>query len=302
MMRSENDLLEETLALAEEDYARAYRYLLGEYEAAPGRFGPQTLYYLACLAGGSGRPEQALAWLQRSVTDNGWWYRPEVLEDDDLAALQGNAAFLAVKAESDRRYAEAASRARAEFTWQGKSADNLFLAVHGNTQNAQTALEDWRALLGEHPLWQLEAVQSAEPDSFGTWRWRYDEASYKPVAQAMLQVGCAGYGKVVCGGFSAGCDMLLRAVAWSPACCDALILQSPWLPSLHEHAEEVIRALREKGIALSIRCGAEDGDCLPSARQLAALATQAGMAATLTIQPGCRHQFPREPLPFSDLP
>ncbi len=302
MMRSENDLLEEALALAEEDYARAYRYLLGEYETAPGRCGPQTLYFLACLAGGSGQPEQALTWLQRSVTDNGWWYRPEVLEDDDLAPLRDSAAFLAVKAESDRRYAVAASRARAVCTWPGKSADNLFLAVHGNTQNAQTALEDWRAQLGEQPLWQLEAVQSAEPDCFGAFRWRYDEASYKPVTQAMMQVGRAGYGKVVCGGFSAGCDMLLRAVAWSPARCDALILQSPWLPSLQAHAEEVIRALGQKGIALRIRCGAEDGDCLPSARQLAALAIQAGIAATLAVQPGYRHQFPREPLPAIDLP
>lgn len=302
MMRSENDLLEETLALAEKDYAVAYRYLLESCEAAPGQYGPQTLYFLACLAGGSRQPDQALAWLQRAVLDKGWWYRPEVLEDDDLAPLHGQAAFLAVKAVSDQRYAAAAARTKAEFTWQGKTADNLFLAVHGNTQNAQTALEDWRALLGTDPRWQLEAIQSAEPDCFGTYRWRYDDASFLPVAQAMAQVGRAGYGRLVCGGFSAGCDMLLRAVAWSPACCGTLILQSPWLPVLQEHAEEVTQALRQKGIALSIRCGSEDGDCLPSARQLAALATQAGIPAALTIQQGCRHQFPRDPLAFSDLP
>ena len=51
--RKENDLLEETLSLAETDYAQAYRFLLGAYEKEPGDFGPQTLYFLACLAGGA---------------------------------------------------------------------------------------------------------------------------------------------------------------------------------------------------------------------------------------------------------
>lgn len=51
-MKKEQDLLEETLALAEAGYAGAYQFLLGEYEKAPQRYGPQTLYFLACLAGG----------------------------------------------------------------------------------------------------------------------------------------------------------------------------------------------------------------------------------------------------------
>ncbi|MGN0745322.1 MAG: hypothetical protein ACI4ML_01465 [Aristaeellaceae bacterium] len=299
-MRNENDLLEEALAMAEQGYAGAYEYLLGEYEKAPGQCGPQTLYFLACLAGGCHRPETALAWLRRAVMDHGWWYRPEVLEDDDLAPLQSDASFLAVKAVSDQRYAEALSRAQAEFTWHGKTADNLLLAVHGNTQNAQTAREDWASVLGGSPRWQLETVQSAEPDGYGTYRWRYDRASFLPVAHAMEQMQRQGYGRLVCGGFSAGCDMLLRAVAWSPARCDRLLLQSPWLPLLQEHGQEVLQALLRKGIALSILCGSEDADCLPCARQLADMARQAGIPATLTIQPGSRHQFPREPLPWAD--
>ena len=162
--RKENDLLEETLSLAETDYAQAYRFLLGAYEKEPGDFGPQTLYFLACLAGGAGSPNAALGWLRTAIEKNGWWYRPEVLVDDDLAQLEGNSEFIALKARSDARYREAVSAAKSVFSWNGKTADYLFLAVHGNTQNAQTARVDWAPILAGDDRWQLETIQSAEPD------------------------------------------------------------------------------------------------------------------------------------------
>ena len=289
-LRRENDILEETLSLAEEGYAAAYRFLLEEYEQKPGDFGPQALYFLACLAGGDGHGSLALAWLDKAIRENGWWYRPEVLEDDDLAALQDDPAFHALKALSDGRYAKAVSESKAVFSWEGKFSSKLFLAVHGNTQNAQIAREDWRPLLD--PAWQLETIQSAEPDGFGTYRWSYDMTSYLPVAEAIEKMQGAGYERIVCGGFSAGCDMLLRAIAFSPARCDALILQSPWIPMLENHAGELTDAIRQKDIQVKIRCGSEDEDCLPMAEQLYDLLQRAGIPAELVIQPGNRHQFP----------
>ena len=289
-LRRENDILEETLSIAEESYAAAYRFLLEKYEQHPGDFGPQALYFLACLAGGNGQPECALEWLNLAIRENGWWYRPEVLEDDDLAALQDDPAFRALKALSDGRYAKAASESQAFFSWEEKKSDQLFLAVHGNTQNGQLAREDWEPLLD--PAWQLETIQSAEPDGYGTCRWSYDMESYVPVADAIEKMQHAGYARISCGGFSAGCDMLLRAIAFSPARCDALVLQSPWLPMLEEHAEELVHAIRQKDIQMKIRCGSEDEDCLPMAEQLHGLLQKAGIPAELVIQQGNRHQFP----------
>lgn len=69
-----------------------------------------------------------------------------------------------------------------------------------------------------------------------------------------------------CGGFSAGCDMLLRAVTFTSARCNLLILQSPWIPVIQEHTEELVCAILQKNIVLRIYCGAEDEDCLPMAR------------------------------------
>ena len=290
----ENDILETTLSIAENAYSEAYRFLLNAYEESPGSFGPQTFYFLACLAGGANMPELALTWLRKAIQENNWWYRPEVLEDDDLAALKNDAAFLSLKAISDERYADALSRSKALHSWKKKTADNLFLAIHGNTQNGDVARADWEPIVGTGGLWQLETVQSAEPDGYGTYRWSYDSTSYLPVANSMESVQNQGYHKIACGGFSAGCDMLLRAVAFSPAGCDLLLLQSPWIPVLQEHAEAVVRAISQKNIALRIFCGAEDEDCLPLAEQLYAVTKQAGCKVTLTVQENTRHQFPAQ--------
>lgn len=289
---NENDILETTLSITEKGYPEAYRFLLNAYEESPGSFGPQTFYFLACLAPG---PGAALDWLRKAIQENNWWYRPEVLEDEDLAALQNDGEFLSLKAISDHRYGAALSKARAIFSWKKKRADNLFLAIHGNTQNGDVARADWEPIVGARGLWQLETVQSAQPDGYGTYRWRYDSTSYLPVANSLERVQNQGYENIACGGFSAGCDMLLRTVTCSPARCDLLILQSPWIPILGEQAEAVVRAISQKNIALRIFCGAEDEDCLPMAKQLYSLTKQAGCNVTLTVQENTRHQFPAQP-------
>ena len=218
-----------------------------------------------------------------------------MLEDDDFAALKNDAAFLSLKAISDDRYAAAVSKSTAIFSWKKKMADNLFLAIHGNTQNGDVARADWEPIVGTSGLWQLETVQSAEPDGYGTYRWSYDSTSYLPVAASIESVQNEGYHKIACGGFSAGCDMLLRAVTFSPARCDMLILQSPWIPVLQDHSEDMVRAISQKNIELQIFCGAEDEDCLPMAKQLYAVTKQAGCNVTLTVQENTRHQFPVQP-------
>lgn len=154
----ENDILETTLSIAEKGYPEAYRFLRNACEESPDSFGPQTFYFLACLAGGANMPGTALEWLRKAIQDRSWWYRPEVLEDDDLAALKSDAAFLSLKAISDDRYGTAVSKSTAIFSWKKKTADNLFLAIHGNTQNGDVARADWEPTVGTSGLWQLETV------------------------------------------------------------------------------------------------------------------------------------------------
>jgi predicted esterase len=156
-------------------------------------------------------------------------------------------------------------------------------------------------LLGENSQWQTETIQSAEPDGYGTYRWSYDMVSYQSVARALKRIQSEGYGQIVCGGFSAGCDMLLRTVLFTPARCDMLILQSPWIPIMQDDAVRVIDAVGKKEIALSIFCGSEDADCLPMAEQLYTLAAKNGLNVRFDIQKGIRHQFPDGPSALTDL-
>ena len=89
-MKKETDILETTLSIAENGYSEAYHFLLDAYEKNIENYGPQTLYFLACLAGGANMPEKSVNWLRKAITDNRWWYRPEVLADDDLELLKDN--------------------------------------------------------------------------------------------------------------------------------------------------------------------------------------------------------------------
>lgn len=70
--------------------------------------------------------------------------------------------------------------------------------------------------------------------------------SYLPVAKAIEKVQNEGYQKIVCGGFSAGCDMLLRTILFSSARCDRLILQSPWIPVMEDHVADLVHAIQQK--------------------------------------------------------
>ena len=293
-MLKENNILEKTLEIAEKGYGEAYQFLKEVYEKDPEAYGPQTFYFLACLAGGAERTEEALGWLKKSIVDHGWWYRPEVLDDEDLEAVKDYPAFKTMKSISDARYTDAVSKTEAVFSWEKKTADHLFLAVHGNTQNGQTAREDWKPIFAGSNQWQIETIQSAEPDGYGTYRWSYDMRSYLPVAGAMKMVQKKEYESIACGGFSAGCDMLLRAIAFTSVRCDLMILQGPWIPVLEEHAETVVSAIREKNIALRIFCGSEDDDCLPMAKQLYEAAKRGKCNVKFTVQENNRHQFPEK--------
>lgn len=67
-LKKENDILETTLSIAENGYSEAYHFLLDAYEKSIENYGPQTLYFLACLADGANMPEKSVNWLRKSIT------------------------------------------------------------------------------------------------------------------------------------------------------------------------------------------------------------------------------------------
>lgn len=95
--------------------------------------------------------------------------------------------------------------------------------------------------------------------------------------------------------------MLLRTILFASARCDMLVLQSPWIPILQDHAEDLVHAVEQKRIALRIFCGSDDEDCLPMAKQLYAVTSQKGLDVEFKLQENGRHQFPEEMATLEDL-
>lgn len=242
---NEDVLLEEVLALAEQDgYEPAYDFLLAQRGAWKDGEHPQIYYFLACLAAGAGRAPAALEWLAEAVEQKEYWYRPEVLDDGDLKPLFGDARFETLRKISEGRYEEARRAGRMRFSWRGRAAGTLVLAVHGNGQNAGIARRDWAPL--ERAGAQVETVQSSVVDCTGRFRWEYDGENYRQTADAARIVQDAGYERQVWAGFSAGCDMLLRTLLYTGLSCNTLALQSPWTPLLEKDCAAVCRALAKK--------------------------------------------------------
>ena len=247
-VKKKNDLLEETLSLAETDYAQAYRFLLAAYEKSPETLARRrSIFWPVWRAGrdagmrrsaGSERPSRRTA---GGTVRRFWW-------TTTLRSWRENSEFIALKARSDARYREAVSAAKSVFSWNGKTADYLFLAVHGNTQNAQTARADWAPILAGDNHWQLETIQSAEPDGYGTFRWSYDDTSFLPVANALMPCRARATKNRVRRLFGRVRYAAARHSVY-PARCDLLILQSPWIPVLQEHKAAILQALRQSDIA-----------------------------------------------------
>lgn len=180
---NEDVLLEEVLALAEQDgYEPAYDFLLAQRGAWKDGEHPQIYYFLACLAAGAGRAPAALEWLAEAVEQKEYWYRPEMLDDGDLKPLFGDARFETLRKISEGRYEEARRAGRMQFSWRGRAAGTLVLAVHGNGQNAGIARRDWAPL--ERAGAQVETVQSSVVDCTGRFRWEYDGENYRQTADA----------------------------------------------------------------------------------------------------------------------
>ena len=59
-----------------------------------------------------------------------------MLDDGDLKPLFGDVRFETLRKISEGRYEEARRAGRTQFSWRGRAAGTLVLAVHGNGQNA----------------------------------------------------------------------------------------------------------------------------------------------------------------------
>lgn len=294
-MNQEDIYLEKTLSLADDSYEKAYEYLLGHREEMETGDHASAWYFLMCLAAGSGKTAEALKWIQYAIEEKGYWYRPEVLEDEDLSTLFDHPDFIQYQDISNQRFAKAQKSAKTECTWQSKTSKEIMICLHGNGLNGEIAKNSWSEMKRQTSSEiQVEAIQSATVDSFGRYRWNYDDIDYKQIVDTLAGIQWEKYERKYLSGFSAGCDMILRAIVCSDIKCDEIFLQSPWIPFIKENIEKVVEAIACKNISVHIYCGTLDSDCKDSAQQLTDALQKKNVKVELIWEEGLRHQFPED--------
>ena len=285
-------LLDRTLELLErEGPESAYRLITAHAAEVPGNELPQLYNFRYCLAAQMGEAKTALSILAEAVFDRGFWYRPEVFDDPDLSSLREHADFRRCRESSLEMYERERRAARTLCSWYEKRGESIALALHGNQQDGERASEDWRAMtsLG----YQLESLQSRELDSHGSFRWEDDGDGAEQLAEACGRIRWNEYRSRCLCGFSAGCNVILKALAHGGVRCETAILQSPWIPMLEGmDADGLFRNLVEGEVSLLVICGTEDRDCFGPAQGLVDKARERGADCQGIWIEGMGHRFP----------
>ncbi len=287
----EDLLLEKTLEIADQDgYESAYDFLLEEKDGLGEGDYPQVWYFLCCLASGSGKLGEAISWLKKAVEEHGYWYRSEIFDDNDLEPLISDSEYISCKEISDMRYQAASKNAVTCWTLESKQKKDILLCLHGNGQTANISLEAWKQLVCNYL--QVEALQSHTVDSYSRYRWNYDDVDYRQVIDCAKHIMWEEYEQHYLAGFSAGCDMILRAITLTDLACNEVFLQSPWIPFSKEQMLAICNSCKDKNIGVHLYCGDLDDDCKDMAISFYDNLQRSGVRSEIILQRGLRHQFP----------
>ena len=287
---NETQLLNETLnSISGDDTSKAYEFLvsnLNNLETVSG----QVYNFLYCLAATSNKPSEALDWMEEAIEAKGQWYRPELFEDDDLASIRDDERFVRMTKISAERFQAELDQVTTVFTWKDIKKKKLITVLHGNQQNNHISKSYWSTLEGGD--YQVEYLQSKEIDSCDLFRWEDHGDGPLQLENALLAIEGQKYESTVLAGFSAGCNTILRALNETSVTCDKVILQSPWIPSIEENPDEIIKTCVDKNIDLLMICGLEDEDCLPQCKLLESKAEELGLQYTVIYIKGLVHEYP----------
>jgi hypothetical protein len=287
---NESQLLNETLNLINDDGTlEAYEFLVSNLELLDDSTS-QVYNFLYCLAATSGRPSESLDWMEEAIEMKGFWYRPEVFEDEDLDSIRDNDRFVKYSKLSNAKFMEAKETVEPVFTWEHKVSEDIITVLHGNQQNNKISEGYWSVL--ELPSYQIEYLQSEEIDSYQLFRWEDEGNGPTQLENVINLISWDEYNTKVLGGFSAGCNTILRFLSETTIECDKVILQSPWIPCIEEDIEGIISNLIMKDIEVLIICGNEDEDCLSQCLKFESKAKELGLKIDVNYIQGLGHDYP----------
>lgn len=287
---TESQLLDHTLELLENQGAEIARdYLESHHQGVRSTNRVQIENFRYCLAAVCGEKDTALHILHDAIMEEGYWYRPEVFEDEDLKSLWEEPVFIQLRELSSIRYQKVLDESVPVCTWKEKEGDTILLALHGNQETLEDAKKQWEFMNSTET--QVEYFQSGEPDSYGIYRWEADGPGAQQLSGTLNKMEWETYHDQILTGFSAGCNVIARGISEETVHCSKMIFVAPWLPSFDTIGyDSLCEPLKDTKVL--IVCGEQDNDCLSSATELAHILKIHGIASTLNVIPQLGHGFP----------
>jgi pimeloyl-ACP methyl ester carboxylesterase len=282
-----------------EQFGKALELLTLEGEEHPEQ-APTVLYLRACMAARVGENDLALKMIEEA-DKRGFWYGEQIMrQTPSWQHLQGDPGFEQLVETFKAREADVRDEPRL-FTLEpeGGCTENrrcpLLLALHGNNDNAQRALNGWRPVVADG--WLLASLQSSQVAMTGAYVWDDQERALREVAEhfeAIKERYAVDEGRVIVAGFSMGGETALRIALQQTVPAKAFILLGPGGPMIIETPEEwppLIEGARERGLRGFVFMGDLEAEHEPI-RALVRLLNEQGIPCGLEILPGLAHEYP----------
>ncbi|MDR3573214.1 MAG: dienelactone hydrolase family protein [Anaerolineaceae bacterium] len=280
-------------------YDLAYGLLTREGNHFPDN-STRIFYWRLCLASKAGRYPLAVSILKDAL-NAGIWYPAEQLQDDeDLRPLQDNEEFENLVKLCKQRHAEAQAKARPSlvtvkpelFPEGSETKIPLFIALHGDYNNANQTIPHWKTL---PELGQLLAIpQSTQVGTSEGFIWDDFMLSEQEIIhhyKALRKQYPIDPKRILMGGFSLGGTLAIWLTLTRAIPATGFIVIGPYLPKKFSWLP-LIESCQDKKLRGYIIIGKQDTDCYQGAVTMANQLKAHNVPCELEIHPKLGHDFP----------
>lgn len=248
----------------------------------------------------TGDTDGALA-LMEEAAEKGYWADPkQLVEDPDLQNLRHNPRFKEIL----NRYSNLAAEGRKnqkpilKILEPSNDAANsseplpLVIALHGNNQSAEDAIEDWKFMTEKG--WIVALPQSSQVSMPDAYVWN-DFSMAIPEIKAHYDAIRKKYkideDRLIIAGFSMGGALSAKLCFEQIIPCRRFILMGPYLKNPSE-LESAVRSFSNRKGKGYILVGENDSECIGGAKELFDMLRDNGTECVIDIIPGLAHEYP----------
>lgn len=278
-------------------YREALDLLEREWERFPQ---PGLMYHWKmCLSARAGGPAAAIQAFREALDHGNWYSEQLVREDEDLQSLQGVPEYEELVALSLKRYATAVASAKPELLvmpppeMTTSSPMPVLIGLHGNSQNARLAADNWSDL--QKRGWLLALPQSSQPLTSDAYNWDDFEKGADEVQKLCSRL-TDEYNidpeRILLGGFSAGGGLAIQLAISGALKARGFIVVGPYLRDVEKLTPylETARANQVKGYIIMGQKEPEEAQELM--RRTAGFLQDHGIVYELEPHPDLGHAFP----------